>query len=166
MFKDYYRILQVDRSASLRDIKTAYRMLAFRWHPDVNQDSDSTQRMQLINEAYLILGNIESRTRYDTEYDLFEAWREIEVSRPTASAATSDSGYCDNKDIFDKYVVQDDILTDWINQAIKRAKTLGRQAIDDATGMLQEAAKSALDYILWGIVLFAVMFILLLYAAR
>src|SRR5256885_1150095 len=63
-FKDYYRILGVDRSADEKTIKSAYRKLARKYHPDVNKGQDA--RFKEIAEAYEVLSDPEKRRRYDT----------------------------------------------------------------------------------------------------
>ena len=62
---DYYEILGVERGASDADIKRAYRRLAQRWHPDVNQEPEAAIRFKEINEAYQVLSDPERRQRYD-----------------------------------------------------------------------------------------------------
>src|SRR5438094_346935 len=63
-FKDYYRILGVDRKADDKTIKCAYRKLARKYHPDVNKGQDAS--FKEINEAYEVLSDPEKRRRYDT----------------------------------------------------------------------------------------------------
>jgi molecular chaperone DnaJ/curved DNA-binding protein len=63
-YKDYYRILGVDRNADDKTIKSAYRKLARKYHPDVNKGKDD--RFKEINEAYEVLSDPEKRRRYDT----------------------------------------------------------------------------------------------------
>jgi len=62
---DYYETLGVERNASDADIKKAYRRLAQRWHPDINQDPVAASRFKEINEAYQVLSDPERRQRYD-----------------------------------------------------------------------------------------------------
>ena len=65
-FKDYYRILGVDRKADDKTIKSAYRRLARKHHPDVAKGKDSGDRFKEINEAYEVLSDPEKRRRYDS----------------------------------------------------------------------------------------------------
>jgi len=64
--KDYYKILGVNRNASEREIKQAYRRLARQYHPDVNPgDKSAEARFKQINEAYEVLSDKEKRQKYD-----------------------------------------------------------------------------------------------------
>jgi len=65
-FKDYYRILGVDRKADDKTIKSAYRRLARKHHPDVAKGKDSGDRFKEINEAYEVLSDPDKRRRYDS----------------------------------------------------------------------------------------------------
>lgn len=66
MGKDYYNTLGVDRGASAEDIKKAYRRLAKKYHPDVNEgNEDAAQTFKEINEAYQILSDDNKRQQYD-----------------------------------------------------------------------------------------------------
>jgi curved DNA-binding protein len=64
-FKDYYKVLGVERTASDDEIKKAFRRLARKHHPDVSKASDAQVRMQEINEAYEVLRDKEKRLAYD-----------------------------------------------------------------------------------------------------
>lgn len=66
MAKDFYSILGVSKTASDKDIKSAYRKLARKYHPDVNPgDTKAESKFQDINEAYEILSDPEKRQQYD-----------------------------------------------------------------------------------------------------
>lgn len=65
---DYYRILQVRRDAEQEVIERAYKALSLKYHPDVAtpaQRQSATRRMQIINEAYRVLRDPETRRLYD-----------------------------------------------------------------------------------------------------
>jgi curved DNA-binding protein CbpA len=64
--KNYYCILDIEPSASQKEIREAYRKLAFQYHPDKNLGNPSAnEKMQEINEAYVILSNPSKRKYYD-----------------------------------------------------------------------------------------------------
>ncbi len=66
-YKDYYRILGVDRNADAKAVKQAYRRLARKHHPDMNPGNRAAaERFKEINEAYEVLSDPEKRRRYDT----------------------------------------------------------------------------------------------------
>ena len=64
-FKDYYKILGVDKKASKEEVQRAYRKLARKYHPDVNKSEDAQARFIEINEAYEVLKDPEKRSYYD-----------------------------------------------------------------------------------------------------
>ncbi len=65
-YRDYYEILGVKRDASESEIKSAYRKLARKYHPDVNKTKEAEDKFKEINEAYEVLGDSQKRKRYDS----------------------------------------------------------------------------------------------------
>ena len=64
-FKDYYKIIGVDKSATQDDIKRAYRKLARKYHPDVSKEVDAEHKFKELGEAYEVLKDPEKRAAYD-----------------------------------------------------------------------------------------------------
>ncbi len=66
MNKDLYQVLGVSKTASEAEIKSAYRKLARKYHPDLNKDDKSAaEKFKEISNAYDIIGNAEKRKKYD-----------------------------------------------------------------------------------------------------
>ncbi len=74
-YKDYYDILGVDKNASEKEIKRAYRRLARQFHPDVNPDQEAEERFKEINEAYEVLGDPDKRAKYDRLGSSWQQWQ-------------------------------------------------------------------------------------------
>jgi len=66
-YKDYYEVLGVPKNAASKDIKSAYRKLARKWHPDANPTNQKAaeEKFKEISEAYEVLGDAEKRKKYD-----------------------------------------------------------------------------------------------------
>jgi curved DNA-binding protein len=64
-FKDYYEILGVEPGAGETEIKTAYRRLARKYHPDVSREKGAEERFKAVNEAYEVLRDKDKRAAYD-----------------------------------------------------------------------------------------------------
>ncbi|MGB5419938.1 DnaJ C-terminal domain-containing protein [Algibacter sp.] len=108
-FIDYYKILEITKNASEKDIKKAYRKLARKYHPDLNpNDKAAEKKFKEINEANEVLSNAENRKKYD-QYG--EHWQNAEAyekakqqqhyqgsyqgSRPGASGSYSEEDFSD-----------------------------------------------------------------------
>ena len=65
-YKDYYKILGVERTANDEQIKKAYRKLARRYHPDVSKEKNAEEKFKEVAEAYEVLKDAEKRKAYDT----------------------------------------------------------------------------------------------------
>lgn len=76
-YKDYYKILGVEKSASADDIKTAYRKLAKKFHPDKNPgDKQAEERFKEINEAHEVLSDPQKKARYDQISNSYSSWQQ------------------------------------------------------------------------------------------
>jgi|ERR1035437_953990 curved DNA-binding protein CbpA len=154
MFKDYYAILEVGENATQEEIKSAFKKQALKWHPDKNPGVDTTQRMQEINEAYLILKDTEARERYYIEYQRFKQYqrqkaqasedrqkqREYEQQRQSQQ---KEKKHYEKTYEYADYNVNDDILKKWMNNAKRQAVELAKQTIEDLKGMVVAGTKAA-----------------------
>ncbi len=76
-YKDYYKILGVDRKASKEEVKKAYRKLALKYHPDRNAgDKSAEEFFKDINEANQVLSDDEKRARYDQLGQAYSSWQQ------------------------------------------------------------------------------------------
>src|SRR5579884_4226499 len=101
-YKDYYKILGVDRKASEKEIKSAYRKLARKYHPDVNPgDTTAVAKFKEINEAHAVLTDPEKRKKYDA---LGPDWEKRFRTRPQQERTytyTTSAGPADFSDFFE-----------------------------------------------------------------
>ncbi|MBF0136765.1 MAG: J domain-containing protein [Magnetococcus sp. DMHC-1] len=72
-FKDFYKILGIDKSASPKEIKRIFRKLAREHHPDINKSPGSEARFKEVSEAYEVLGDAKKRAEYDQIYDYWKS---------------------------------------------------------------------------------------------
>ena len=87
--KDYYKILGVSENADKDELKSAFRKLAKKYHPDRNKDDESAKaKFQEVNEAYNVLSNESSRKEYDEKITAFNNKKE---SRGFGKASKSSS---------------------------------------------------------------------------
>jgi DnaJ-class molecular chaperone len=88
-YKDYYKVLGVPKTAAAKDIKSAYRKLARKWHPDQNPTNakEAEEKFKEISEAYEVLGDAEKRGKYDAlGSDWSRAAQQAEAQRRYRSA--------------------------------------------------------------------------------
>jgi len=155
-FIDYYEVLEISKSATSEEIKRAFWKQAKKWHPDLNIGIDVTQKMQLLNEAYLILKDIEARARYDKEYDKFYNYQ----SNRDKSTSYNDLG---NED----YQFSDKTLERWIRNAEKQAVELAKQTLKEILALSIDATKAAgkemgsmlLNYLILALIIIMVVFV-------
>ncbi|MBU2901888.1 DnaJ C-terminal domain-containing protein [Maribacter dokdonensis] len=92
-FIDYYKILELDKTATQADIKKAYRKLARKLHPDLNPNDKSAQeKFQRVNEANEVLSNPEKRKKYDQygkDWEHAEAFEEAKKNQRRSTSNTN-----------------------------------------------------------------------------
>jgi curved DNA-binding protein len=102
-FIDYYKILGISKTATEKDIKTAYRKLARKFHPDLNPDNkDAELKFKEINEANEVLSDPENRKKYDkhgADWKHAEAFQKAQNQQPpnyqSNNQAYADQDYSD-----------------------------------------------------------------------
>jgi chaperone protein DnaJ len=93
-YKDYYKILGVPKTATEKEIKSAYRKLARQYHPDVNQNNkEAEEKFKDIGEAYDVLGDADKRTKYDQYGDQWKAFSQGGGFNPGAGGQTVDFNF-------------------------------------------------------------------------
>jgi curved DNA-binding protein len=76
-YKDYYKILGIDRKSDEAEIKRVYRKLALKYHPDRNPgDKQAEEKFKEINEAYQVLSDPTKRARYDQLGESYSSWQQ------------------------------------------------------------------------------------------
>ncbi len=86
-YKDYYKILGIDKKASESEIKKAFRKLARQYHPDLNPDNRAAEaKFKEINEAYEVLSDLDKRKKYD---QFGQYWQQMDGGFPGGGGAGS-----------------------------------------------------------------------------
>ena len=92
-FVDYYKILGIDKTATAKDIRAAYRKLARKYHPDLNPNNkDATKNFQQINEANEVLSDPEKRKKYDEYGKDWQHADQFESAKQYQSQSSNQSG--------------------------------------------------------------------------
>lgn len=94
-YKDYYKVMGLNQDATPKDIKTAYRKLARKYHPDLNKEADAEKNFKELGEAYEVLKDPEKRKVYD------QYGREREFNQSTRSSQSA-HGWGGHNDQYDQ----------------------------------------------------------------
>jgi curved DNA-binding protein CbpA len=149
MFIDYYELLELSSTATSNEVKTAFRQQALKWHPDKNPGVDTTLKMQLINEAKLILLDTEAREKYDKQYLKFKLFQSTSKNSPDHkqqktqsqdSQAKASSGGSHTSFEFD-----DELLKKWMRNAKTQAVDLAKQTIDELGQMSKTGIREGMN---------------------
>lgn len=94
-YKDYYAILGVPKNAPAKDIKSAYRKLARKWHPDANPENQKAaeEKFKDIQEAYEVLGDGEKRGKYDVLGSDWQRAAQQNAGQRAGAAAPGGAGF-------------------------------------------------------------------------
>lgn len=95
-FKDYYKVLGLEPGADDKAVKTAYRKLARKYHPDVSKESDAEDKFKDVAEAYEVLKSTEKRAEYDELLKYGPQGPQFEP--PPGWQPRTDSGYANETD--------------------------------------------------------------------
>ena len=139
MFVDYYKILEIEKNSTQQEIKTAFRKQAIKWHPDKNTNIDVNEKMQLINEAYLILKDEEARYHYDIEHTKFYNF----YNSKKEQKSISDFEKKEKQKVYEDYNFDDEMLKKWMQNAKKQAVDLAKQTIKEVRELSMKATKEA-----------------------
>lgn len=93
MEKDYYKIMGVSRDASEKEIKTAYRKLARKYHPDISKESNAEERFKEMGEAYEVLHDKNKKAEYDQQLKYREFNPHGQQSRQHAGSSNQSYNY-------------------------------------------------------------------------
>ena len=120
---------------------------ALKWHPDRNINKDTTVQMQDINEAKLILLDIEARERYNQEYFRFKNYQKEQQSKTHKEEKFDKKDYQEDTYGDEDYTVEDDILDRKMSNARKKAVDLAKETIENLRGMTKAGVDAAFDNI-------------------
>ena len=125
-FRNYYEILGVEKDASSDEIKTAYRKLARKYHPDVNPDNKAAEeKFKELSEAYEMLGDVTKRSQYD-QFGKFWQQRGFQgAARAAKNAWNKTSGNGEEVD-FGEYRNFNDFVDQLLNRRVTANTTSTR----------------------------------------
>jgi curved DNA-binding protein len=116
-YKDYYKILGVDKNASQKDIQRAYRKLARKFHPDVNPgDQSAEEKFKEINEANEVLSDPEKRKQYDELSSYYREYGHTPNAYEPAGAASGNGRGFDRRTQY-RTTMQEEDLNDLFGEA-------------------------------------------------
>jgi curved DNA-binding protein CbpA len=172
MFKDYYAILDISIDAKPIEIKKAYKTQALKWHPDRNPGVDTTQKMQDINEAYLILNDPQAREKYNHQYKRYQEFKAEEANtrqKQTNEQETKHENEFKSRNEKTEFSSDDDELNKWMANARRQAFELAKQTLEDYKNITIAGLTGAAvgcGTALYGYIVSGIIFTVLIFLAR
>lgn len=172
MFKDYYAILDISIEATPSEIKKAYKTQALKWHPDRNPGVDTTQKMQDINEAYLILNDLQARDKYNFQYKRYQQFNAEEANakrKETNEQESKQENDFTERNKKTEFSSDDDELNKWMTNARRQAIELAKQTLEDYKNITIAGLTGAAvgcGTALYGYVVSGIIFTVLIFLAR
>lgn len=144
MFIDYYEVLGISYPSNQQEIKSAFRVQAKKWHPDINPDPSAHERMVLIYEANLLLSDPEAKEKYDHEYRNFKAFKDKQKEqKPFEKQEHQTYEQEPKEEPFEySYEASDETLRKWMANAKRQAKEFAKKSFEEAVGMTKEGIKA------------------------
>ncbi len=142
--QDLYKILEISRDASSSDIKSAYRTLAKKYHPDTNNDNpEVAEKFKEVSAAYAILGDEGQRGRYDRG-EIDESGAQVRKSNPFGFGGGRRSSRTSSFEDFDMDEAQD-IFTDFFRSTNRRRSGRGAGKNANDSPFERSGRKKGLD---------------------
>ncbi len=107
--QDYYKLLQLQTSATLDDIKVAYRKQARRYHPDISKERNAEEKFKQVKQAYEVLSNSEKRAEYDHQRKKKKTWHQSskKTQRPNTRSGANWNANDRDPNFFDDLVKEE-----------------------------------------------------------
>jgi curved DNA-binding protein len=144
-FRDYYAILGINKTASVDDIKKAYRRLARKYHPDMNPgDKVAEGKFREVTEAYEVLSDRDNRSKYDR---FGQYWNQAGGASSTSTRSSGGTGAGVNVDFNGFDFGQYNNFDDFVNELLGRFNsTSGAKTTGSSTSTNRTTAKSGFGF--------------------
>ena len=99
-YKDYYKIMGLEKNATQEHIKTAYRKLARKYHPDVSKEPNAEEHFKELGEAYEVLKDPNKRQQYDQYSDHMHQTQQRSNSYNTSGSSSNSFSFANDTNLY------------------------------------------------------------------